>query len=263
MPRPIFVKPHQHYWDCGNDECMKTHSASYTDFFKMVELAKFDTCHPEEIDWQSDNIYICIYFSFPWYDGKPATEFPTDRKCKMILWDLERQRDAVDKRYDEIWVSDRWLAAIYPGAKFVPIGTDWRLRNGQVSASKKFDFIHLSYITDRRKQVIEYLMKEGLTIAPNAWGEVRHNLLLQSSFMLNVHQDDLPIIEPLRLAVASAYAMPILTELANDYSPYEVDTEMKIPIELKLVWLKPLYPADHMFGNYVMKALEPPKRKKR
>ena len=246
-----FVKPRQHYWDCGDEECLKTHSGSYTDYYRLVELAEFSICYVDEIDWQSENTYINIYFCFP-----NQEKFPKDRKCKMIYWFLERDIEVKrDKRFDEVWISDRW-AAKQTGYKYVILGTDIRLRMGEIELPKKFDFIHLSYETDRRARVYNFLRQTNQTIAPNAWGQERDGLLRQSKAMLAVHQDETPMIEPLRYALASVYHLPILAEYSHDFYPFKIAE--KLPGLIRLYWLKPKFPldSDYQFKNNVLKALE-------
>jgi len=44
--------------------------------------------------------------------------------------------------------------------------------------------------------------------------------------MVNVHQDDWLVIEPLRFALAAAYAIPIISEWVHDPWPYMPGAQM-------------------------------------
>jgi len=253
MKEPIFVKTKQHFWECGDEK--HDHSRSYTDFWRLVELSGFLTIPYEDVRFDSVNVYI-----FTRLDGMPK-RFPKKRKARLIHWELERPSwvKAIDERFDETWVSDRYYATLLPGARYVTLGTDPMLRQtwSDIYLPKVFDFIHLSYLTDRRKRVINSLQAKGFKIAPNSWGNTRELNLLQSKAMLNIHQDDHSVIEPLRFALASPFGLPILTEKSEDYYPWEVDTEIPMPAPLGLVWLKPKNPMDedYQFKKLVLEAV--------
>ena len=55
----------------------------------------------------------------------------------------------------------------------------------------------MSYEVPRRQTIYKYFMNVG----KNGWGEERHRVLQQSKFAVNVHQDQFPFCEPLRLAL--------------------------------------------------------------
>lgn len=258
MPKPIFVKTGAHYWDCGDEECYKNHSMSYTDFWELVRLAEFKVCTLDEVKWDSKKTYIV-----PLINGEFPDKFP-ERTNKMIHWLLERPSEGLqcDERFDETWVSDKYFNSILPGSKYVTLGTDWRLRKtwSKVILPKIYDFIHLSYLTDRRKRFVNHLLDKGFTIAPNGWANTRELNLLQSKAMLSVHQDDWPVIEPLRYALASPFALPILAEKkgAEDYYPWQVDEDAPKFDSLGLTWLKPKNPTDedYQFKKLVLEAVQ-------
>ena len=247
---PIFVKTRTHYYICNDPKCDKKHSGSYTDYWDLVKLAEFPVCYVDEIDFESDNIYICSPINGEYNIQKK-------RKCKLIHWLLERPSEGlkVDDRFDETWISDRWFASLVPTAKYVTLGTDYRLRKGDLLHKKKYDFIHLSYLTDRRKRVIDDLAGRGFSFAPNSWGEERHIALCSSNAMLALHQDEYPVIEPLRYALASAYHLPILAEFSRDFYPFKIYKEY--PSMIKLVWLENKNPLDedYQFKKCIMEAL--------
>ena len=109
------------------------------------------------------------------------------------------------------------------GLHYVPMGSHEGL--GSPGVVKEYDLIGLMCYSNRRSFVFrcadEMLHKVGnVTLAPNGWGEDRHNRLQRSRFMFNVHQDDFPFIEPLRFALAAAYGLPLVTERCLDMHPY-------------------------------------------
>jgi len=60
------------------------------------------------------------------------------------------------------------------------------------------------------------LREKGLTLAPNAWGLERHNLLMQSRVMLHVHQNNHRYVAPQRWALAAAYKLPMVSETLDN-----------------------------------------------
>ena len=236
---PIFVRT-RHIYD------------SYSDYYKLIELAQFPTCYTEEIDWNSDNTYICSYFNFPKNDNG-FDPFP-EHTCRMIFWDLERYEEGkvIDERFDEHWVSDRWYAEKLVGSTYVTLGTDGLCPD--IELSKRFDFAHMAYMTHRREHIVNWFKDNGMKIAPNAWGEDRHKAILQSKAMLCTHQDEMPMMEPLRYALAVSYELPILAEYCEDFYPFEKGMEMILPGDYRLYWLN--YPKEnYQFKPLVLQAL--------
>lgn len=157
-----------------------------------------------------------------------------DHAAKLIHWNLERPGEGTVQKYkednertierqlfDEIIVSDRQLA-VDTGFTYVPLGSHAKL--GQPSDTKLFDVVHLMCYSLRRAFLFDYLTPRralnGMSIAPNGWGEERHKSLQMSRFMLSIHQDNHNYIEPLRFALAAAYALPIVVDDSYDTWPY-------------------------------------------
>lgn len=207
---------------------------SYTDYWRLVELCKFPTCFADNIDFQSDKTFILSPLNgeyMPHRDfhrGKP-------NNAKVVSWCLERpsgtnglanfrrgQKKLLDEGYfDEIWLSDRFLVEQCEDSrvKFVILGSHVGL--GTLERERpKFDVIHLSYETYRRGRLYALLDKHNISIGKNAWGDDRHARLMVTRFMLNVHQDDYGLIEPLRFTLGAAYGLPIITERCYDAYPY-------------------------------------------
>lgn len=195
---------------------------SYTDYRRLIELSSFERVNVDQII-DDGSVYICA----------PATErlghkyielaTPKGNKLssKFIYWMLERPPLDANKivgywdfMFSEIWAHDAvFMATENPKVQLVRIGSDSRLKMedslDDYRAPKSFDFIHLCAPLGRRWHVLQHL--PGIT-APNAWGAVRALNLRSAKFMLNVHQDNYYYMEPLRIALAAAYQLPLLTE---------------------------------------------------
>ena len=207
---------------------------SYTDFWRLVELSEFPTVYVDEIDLNSPGT---VYISSP-FNGEffPLSE-QKKRKSKLLLWNLERPSASggvdeyklhLDKHIKDgyisgVIVSDTTLAKA-TGFSYVPLGSHPEL--GEPGMNKSFAYIHLMCYSNRRSLLFNSPQEiknqyGGLNIAPNGWGEDRHQGLQKSWLMLNVHQDDLNYLEPLRFALAIAYGLPVLSEnLYSEPFPY-------------------------------------------
>lgn len=215
---------------------------SYTDFWKLVALSKYPTVYVDEIDPDSPATYIATPFNgefFPLGDYKK-------RRAKIVLWNLERPsaskgvaqyhsdlRGHVEDRYlDGVIVSDTKLAK-ETGFNYIPLGSHPEL--GAPGSKKKYGYVHLMCYSNRRSFLFKTPSEPksvitGIPIAPNGWGDQRHESLQSSWFMLNVHQDDDLYMEPLRFALAAAYGLTVISEnLYGDPYPYQLGT-IKFPI---------------------------------
>lgn len=200
---------------------------SYTDYRRLVELSGFPTVFIDEIDLQSDNLYIVSPMNGE-FDAHINWSIP--RRCRIFHWNLERPGDGTVATYkaestrrvreyklDEIIVSDKTLAKI-TGFRYVPLGSHIDLGTPGLD-DKKYDYIHLMCYSPHRGHFFRYPQVRteinGCRIADSThglWGEERHIALQQSKMLLNVHQDKHVFIEPLRFALAAAYGLPIITE---------------------------------------------------
>jgi hypothetical protein len=161
------------------------------------------------------------------------------KKCKILWWNLERpprdenhndhKKDVkilFDRYIDYMIVSDRWYKAYYRefGEKVIycPMGIDQVLcSNPWVEGHNSYNFTHMSYAWGRR----EFLNKLPNCLQ-NCWGEPRKTGLLRTKFMINVHQDQYNILEPLRFVLGISHGVPILTETINDSYPFIVDKDI-------------------------------------
>lgn len=209
---------------------------SYSDFWRLVELSNFKTCYVDEIDLEKDEVYI----SCP-LNGEHKETLPHRRsilkgpqKATVCLWQLEKpynpdiEPGTVSEKvkatldrclgyFDQVWISDRWVAGMDPRFVYVEMGSHPELASGP-KTEIQYDFAHMSYMTGRREAIYGPLSR-SLRMAPNAWGAERDRILRATRAMLNVHQDNVQVIEPLRIAIAAAYHMAYLTEDSPNLDP--------------------------------------------
>lgn len=203
MPDVLFCRTRYHY-------------QSYTDYFRLVELAGYPIIFVDELDPQSDHTYIISPMNGEWKAGWPGAT------ARIIWWQLEweGEPDPLPPGVSEKWTSDRWHAQ-HIGAKYVPFGSDERLadtpiqRNGQLA----YDVAWFAYADPpRRAWFLDRIVERGLTVAPNGWGEDRHRLLQHSKAMVYVHQQEgFKVVAPQRFALAAAYRLPLITETLYDW----------------------------------------------
>lgn len=210
---------------------------SYTDFWKLVELSGFETCYTDEVDVRRHKVYITTPYNGEW---KPHihNQVERPRNAYLIHWCLERPSGAggmgnyaianrahmYDRQFDETWVSDRRMSQ-EAMLRFVILGSDYGLGEPSTPEYRRYDFVHMSYITDRRARIYNYFHRDY--IGPNCWpweeNPSRDEVMRQSKFALNIHQDQYPYQEPLRFALFAAYGLPILTEEIYDAHPWNED----------------------------------------
>lgn len=217
---------------------------SYTDWYKLVEVSGFRTIWLKDLDVREDLIVITTPFTgeIRQHIQHRERELGHKRRASLIWWCLERgPLNGDEPEYvDEIWISDRWYATLIPErSRFVVLGSDANLADGPMREPKDriYAGVHLMYVWGRRQNLMERLYKEKVAdreLGGSLWGSKRHDALSKSRFMWTVRQDDtfekkwpphvpvpVPIIEPLRFALAAAYGIPLISETAMDTYPYE------------------------------------------
>lgn len=222
---------------------------SYQDFWRLVELSEFPTCYVDEMDlYDPDKIYIVTPMNGEWrpYVDENGSRHVWEnlgahQKAEKILWNLERpggsgsiskyvvdNRELIEQGYvDRILTSDKWLSMKYPDVfDYMTLGSHEDLGTPGSFEEKEYDLVHLSCYSNPRSILFQDPDKpkkeiEGMTIAPNGWGEIKDNSLKRSKFMLNIHQDGFPIVEPLRFALAAAYGLTIISEDVRSAYPYQ------------------------------------------
>jgi hypothetical protein len=207
---------------------------SYTDYRTLTEKAWQDVCFINEIKMSEPIAYVVspINGEFrPHIDNHRNEE----KKCKILWWNLERPprdenhaahkkdvKELFDKYIDYMIVSDKWYKSYYNefGDKviFCPMGIDEVLcPDPWAEGHNKHDFTHMSYVWGRRD-----ILNKLPNCLGNCWKEERRLGLLRTKFMINIHQDQYNLIEPLRFVLAISHGLPIITERINDPYPYEI-----------------------------------------
>jgi hypothetical protein len=182
--------------------------ASYADFWALVELAAFPTCYVDEIDPASDQTYI-----LPVRNGEmPEGGYPGAR-ARIVHWDAEYHVNYPPLPGLAVWSPDRWHAEKI-GGRYVPMGSDVRLKAGPDTRHAEYDVAYLVYLIPRRSDILSGLAQRGVKVSPtSAWGDERHRILTHSTTYLHVHQTDIaPAIPALRMVVAAAYSLPVICE---------------------------------------------------
>ncbi len=209
---------------------------SYSDFWTLVEASGFRTCYVDEIDFDRDETFITTPVNG---EHRPHLEncrkrLTGPRKATVVWWNLERpegvgaslvesirrQNEIIFEFVDAVWTSDRFMAEAAKGqnAYFCRMGSHAALAEGSSRGKEfKYDVAHMSYRSPRRDHI--YARLSRLRMAPTGWGSERSQTLDASRAMLNVHQTEAPISEPLRIVVAAAFRLPYLTESSADPYP--------------------------------------------
>jgi hypothetical protein len=222
MNDPVFVRSGRTY-------------ASYTDFWRLVELSGFKTVEATKADLQKDETYIWAAFDQEFMELLGEAP-PGKRRAKVVFWYLERPdanlrpgmdpeetfRKAVTEILgwaDSIWVSDRQFQVMDKRTVFSVLGSHPGLCE-QEKGPSKYDIVHMSQATPRRALLLEELRKRSLVIGANAWGDERARTLSSAQLMLVIDRvDGLKVASALRWALAAAYRLPIVSESVQDPYP--------------------------------------------
>jgi hypothetical protein len=213
---------------------------SYVDFWRLVELAGFETCFVKDIDLERDAVYVTTPING---EIRPHVKhrrsiLTKPQQAKIIWFNLERcdsgnyeigkivgnecvtkTTDEILEYVDHIWVGDRYYTVIDPRTIHVLLGSDSRLAGGP-PGDKVWDVCTLSYNNHRRDQIYGPL-KQQVRMAPgSAWDGDRDHILRSSRSMVYVHQTPMPIGAPLRMALAAAYKLPVISEQLADAYPH-------------------------------------------
>lgn len=193
---------------------------SYQDFRALVTVSGFRLIYVDEIPREgvSENVYIVTPLNGEWEHG-----IVTDGR--VIWWDLEWRLDGAYPQVpgvSEVWTSDRWYSQ-RTETRYVPMGSHPDLRpsepaDGAAYDGAAYDGAYLAYMIPRRQRIHHELRERGVRLSPTgAWGSERHAILSHATAYLHVHQlDNAPTIAPLRMIVAAAYRLPVISESVAD-----------------------------------------------
>lgn len=184
---------------------------SYADLWRLVELSGFPTCYVDEIDSASDTTYILVT-----RNGEMGNGWP-DARARIIEWLMEWDAYPPLAGVRETWHLDKWMAGCI-GAKYVPVGGHPDLRDPDPLRGTTYDAAYLAYMTSRRGRIQYELRISGVAVSPSsAWGWERHGILSNSRAYVHVHQrEDAPGVPGLRMVVAAAYQLPVISEKVAD-----------------------------------------------
>lgn len=189
------------------------HYQNYDDFFRLAELSGYPIIPLSELNPADDSkTYILTPYNGDWQTGFP------DARARIIHWDLEWRHKADYPHIPgvaETWASDAWYA-MQNGTRYVTLGShpDLPLRPlPEPPYAPEYDVAFMAYLNPRRALIASQLQALGLKIAPNGWGDARHETLIRARTMVHVHQwEQFKCIAPQRWAIAAAYKLPIISE---------------------------------------------------
>lgn len=204
--------------------------ASYTDYWRLIAAAGYPTCYIDEIDLTKPAVFVVS----PWNgETRPAlrnarARAGAARRGKLVWWNLELDAPPGDDpdslwaecsaEFDEVWVPARSLA-IRPKTRHVVLGGHADF--GVPCKAKVHDVCTLAYLWGRRAFIVNELRSHGVSVAPEAFGRhAQDQHVATSRVMLNMLQHaTVPVMAPLRAAVAASYNLPLVTEFVTDPWP--------------------------------------------
>lgn len=236
---------------CATDYYLNGGYRSYTDFFKLADLAGYPIIPLADIDPQSDNTYI-----FTPSNGETVMGWP-DATAQIILWQLEwmlTSEHNTPPGVRRVWASDASFAR-EQGFEYVPMGSDDRLNQvgSEYPADKLFDVAMISYQTHRRQVITSQLVNQGLTLAPvdNLWGRQRSVALLQSKAMVHVHQhDSVQTVAPLRWSIAAAHRLPVISETVRDRGVFGYSAMVQADYHFLAAFTKTMVDDARLLADY-------------
>lgn len=193
----------------------RTVYGSYADYWRLVELNGYPTCYIDDIPSSGvkNKTFIVTPVNGEWQENGIKTD------GRVIAWDLEWRMDGPVHipGLTEYWHMDAWTAARI-GARYVPVGGDARLYEEAAHTGVPYNVAYLGYMIPRRQQMWAWLQDRGLRLSPtSAWGKERAEVLNNSIAYLHVHQwDNAPGVPALRMVVAAAYGLPVISETFAD-----------------------------------------------
>jgi len=199
---------------------------SYSDLWRIVELSGYPIITIGDIDPASDNCYL---FSTPdthWHDGTERRGWP-DARARIIYFNIEWYMDVDYSAIPgvEVWSADQWHAE-KTNTRYIPLGSHPGLKSYPESPNGKvYDVVTLWASSFNRYRGLGQLREHNVALAPNGWGDERHDSLMRSRVMCHVHQwPDKPTCAPQRFALAAAYGLPMISETMANGGIFTGDT---------------------------------------
>lgn len=199
----------------------RTEYPPYADFYRLAELSGYPICWVDEIDASDPTkVYIISPINGEWNHGWPHA------RARIIFnqleWHTDMSQVELPPGVSECWNGDAWHARLI-NARHVPIGGHIGLNlDPNDCPAKEYDIVFMSYgDVYRRKRIKDEFEARGFKIAPDGWGQIRHDSFVRSRIMVHVHQwENIPAIAPLRWCLGAAYGLPIISESVNDRRPF-------------------------------------------
>jgi hypothetical protein len=194
---------------------------SYTDYFNLARLSGYPVIYCDEIDVDSDNVYIFTPLNgennHGWRQGR-ATIILADYEWRLKESDYAWSESdlTIPPGVSRVWASDKWYAERIH-AQYVPLGSHPGLVGDAAPDPTIYDVAPLAYRTGRRNEAFGKMIERGLTIAPNAWDPERDAVLKSCKSVVHVHQHErVATVAPLRFAIAAAWHKPLISEQVID-----------------------------------------------
>lgn len=195
---------------------------SYGDLYRLIELSGYPLIYFDEIDHSSQNCYILTVMN----GDIPMEGWPHTRATIILIDGEWRLKDSgyawpesdlvLRPGISRVWAGDKWYASRI-NAEYVPLGSHPGLALDGTADGQGWDAATLCYHSGRRQPIIAALQEQGLSLAPNAWGDERDALLKEAKAVIHIHQHDrIPTVAPLRYALAAAYHKPLISEAVYD-----------------------------------------------
>lgn len=220
---------------------------SYRDFFALAELSGFPIIYVDEIPARGakGNVYIVTPQNGEWQHG-------IDTDARVIHWILEWDEYPPVPGVSEVWHFDEWFADCI-GARYVPLGGHAGLAPNTEFLRDQYDVAYIAYMIPRRAAIRVDLMMRQLRMSPTgAWHEERDAILRSCKVYLHVHQrEDRRGIPGLRMALAAAYKLPVISECVEQLGIFQDGDFLKCRYDempdFVFEWVQP-EKADHLRG---------------
>lgn len=235
---------------------------SYTDWYRLIAAGEFEAVFFDQIDLSKENIYICSPINGEFRPHLANERAKGNIQAKIVWANLERPvegeldpkgvhagTDLLEDFTDMTWVFCRsWHKALcdkLPSKAsriyYTPLGSEKGIGQLNIDHSKSYMWAHMSYGSPRRGPLIGWL-ENFATAAPNAFPPERDEILRKTAILVNIHQDNHKFLEPLRIALAAANGMALISEMLDDPYPLQPDKDfVQVPKDglmdaLKTLW---------------------------
>jgi hypothetical protein len=218
---------------------------SYRDeLWRLVQLSGYETCLLGEINYESDNTYVC-YLRNGNTHANFAHEQAKNRKCKLVLFLLEwgtwkydngqpyTQGFDVEDYWDQVWTSDKYYQVLLKeknpkaSVEYVFLGGHPDF-GGEPRHPKRWDFVTLSYAYGVRAHKMQILESHGYTFAPSqsdCWGEAKEESLAYAEWGLALQQFNTPFQNSQRMVLFASWKLPIIVDVVKNPFPYKIFPE--------------------------------------